>query len=212
MQNSIAIWRFAQALACLLVCQTTIAVLLTFGDYFPPNFQSDFLLGRDTYFFGPYRWAFYAHIISGPFSLIAGLVLLSDAVRRRYASFHRRLGRLQVACVLVLVAPSGLWMAWYAATGAVAAAGFASLAVATAICVCAGWRAAVRRRFDEHRRWMLRCFVLLCSAVVLRVIGGLSDVLGVEWTYPFAAWVSWLVPIVILELVRINPRSLRHRQ
>ncbi|WP_261342792.1 hypothetical protein [Pirellulimonas nuda] len=34
------------ALACLLVCQTTFRVLLTYSDYFPPNFQADFLLGR----------------------------------------------------------------------------------------------------------------------------------------------------------------------
>jgi uncharacterized membrane protein len=211
-QRPFVTFRVAHVLAYLLVCRTTVSVLLTFGSYFPPNFRSDFLLGRDAYFFGPYQWAFYAHIVSGPFTLIAGLVLLSDSVRRRFPAWHRALGRVQVACVLLLVAPSGLWIAWYAATGAVAAVGFATVALVTAFCVAKGWRAAVQRRFEEHRRWMLRCYVLLCSAVVLRVIGGLSEVLGLDGTYPFAAWLSWLLPLLVLELVRLNQSSPRLRQ
>ena len=155
-QRSFATLRVAQVLACLLVCKTTIFILLTFRDYFPPNFRSDFLLGRNTYFFGPYQWAFYVHIISGPIALISGLVLISDFVRCRFPAFHRNLGRTQIACILFLVAPSGLWMAWYAATGAVAAVGFATLAVVTAICAAKGWRAAIQRRFNQHRCWMLR--------------------------------------------------------
>jgi len=211
-QRSFTTLRIAQLLACLLVCKTTIIVLLTFPDYFPPNFRSDFLLGRNEYFFGPYQWAFYTHIISGPFTLISGLVLLNGSVRRRFPAVHRNLGRVQIACILFLVAPSGLWMAWYAATGTVAAAGFATLAIVTTICGAKGWQAAIQRRFDQHRRWMLRCYMLLCSAVVVRVIGGLSDVLGAEWTYPFAAWLSWLLPLFVLESLRLSQLSFRHRQ
>jgi hypothetical protein len=195
-------------LAYLLVCQTTASVLLAFSEYFPPNFRSDFLLGRQTYFFGPYQWAFYVHILSGPFTLISGLVLISDSVRRRFPALHRQLGRVQLTCVLFLVTPSGLWLAWYAATGQVAAAGFATLAILTAFCAAMGWTTALQRRFDQHRLWMLRCYALLCSAVVLRVIGGLSDVLGAEWTYPFAAWLSWLLPLLVLESLRFSRPSL----
>jgi hypothetical protein len=77
----------------------------------------------------------------------------------------------------------------------------------TGLCVLAGWRAAVQRRFAEHRDWMWPCFLLLCSAVVLRVIGGAATVAGVsrEWTYQFAAWASWLAPLAVLELGRRFP-------
>jgi len=208
-QHLVVTLRVAQVLVSLLVCKTIISVLLTYHDYYPPNFRSEFLLGRNRYFFGPYQWAFYVHIISGPFTLISGLALINDSFRRRFPAWHRRLGRIQIASVLLLVAPSGLWLAWYAATGAVAAIGFATLAVVTAICVAKGWQAAIQRRFNQHRCWMMRCFVLLCSAVALRVIGGLSDVLGVEWTYPFAAWISWLLPLLVLESFTARQRSSR---
>lgn len=198
-------------LACLLVCKTVILVLLSYPGYFPPNFRTDFLLGREAYFFGPYQGAFYVHILSGPFSLLAGLVLLSESFRLRVPKWHRYLGRVQVVTILAFVTPSGLWMSWHAATGTVAATGFATLAIATAICAGLGWRTAVQRRFEIHRRWMQRCFVLLCSAVVLRIAGGLSEILVIEGTYPYTAWLSWLLPLLVLEATRY-PRNLTNKK
>lgn len=69
-----------RVLATLLVCHTTGVVLLTLRDYFPPNFRSTFLWGREAYFFGAYQWAFTAHVLSGPFCLLSGLVLLSQRI------------------------------------------------------------------------------------------------------------------------------------
>jgi hypothetical protein len=201
-------FQVARLLGVLLILQTVLAVWISYGAYFPPDFSSDFLLGRRSYFFGPYGVAFYAHIVSGPFALVAGLLLLSERFRRRSPAWHRRLGRVQVAGVLLLLAPSGFWMAWYAVGGTPAATGFAALALATVGATLLGWKAAVRRRFDEHRRWMQRCSVLLCSAVVLRAIGGASELLGTDWTYPYAAWLSWLLPLSLLELIRINRPAL----
>lgn len=188
-------------MAAALVLKVTAAVVWGYRDYFPLNFAADFLRGREGDFAGVYRWAFYAHVASGPVSLVAGLMLVSATFRRRFPAWHRRLGRLQVACVLLFVAPSGLWMAWYTRAGTMAAVSFATLAAATGACVALGWRAAVRRRFAEHERWMTRTFVLLCSAVTLRVAGGLATVAGVEseWFDPVAAWVCWVVPLVVYE-------------
>jgi len=191
--------RIIQLLAVALVVQTVWSVVNNLPDYFPANFRADFLLGREAYFFGAYQWAFYAHIVAGPLTLLAGTVLLSDKLRSRYPIAHRTLGRVQVLLVLFVVAPSGLWMARYAQTGLVAGVGLAVLAVLTAWTAALGWRRALQRRFDAHRAWMLRCFALLCSVVVLRVIGGLSEVLGLDGTYPAACWLSWLLPLAAVE-------------
>jgi hypothetical protein len=189
-------------LAGLLVLKVTASVVVNDRDYFPPSFHSEFLHGRESYFFGAYRWAFYPHIVSGPISLIVGLFLLSERCRTRFPGCHRRLGRVQVACVLFVVAPSGLGMAFHAAAGPIAAVGLAALAIITAVCVSIGARAAMKRRFADHRRWMTRCYLLLCSAVVLRLMGGLAMVAGVTaaWFDPLATWLAWLVPLAALEL------------
>ena len=194
--------RILTLLAGVLILKVTASVVSNYHNYFPPNFASDFLRGRERHFLGVYQWAFYTHILSGPVSLILGLILIGERSRARFPKWHRYLGRLQVACVLLLVTPSGLWMAYYAAAGPIAAVGLAALAIATATCVSLGARSAVTRRFADHRRWMWRCYLLLCSAVVLRLIGGLATVTGVTapWVDPLATWMSWLVPLTAFEL------------
>lgn len=197
-------------LLCVLVIRVTVAVVLNYRSYLPPDFASDFLQDRESYFFGCYQWAFYTHIFFGPFVLLMGMVLISERFRTQFRHWHRILGRIQTVCVLFLVVPSGLWMAFYAESGLIASAGFASLAIATGLCVALGFRAAIRRRFVNHRRWMWRCYLLLCSAVVLRIMGGIVTVMNfnTEWSYPFAAWASWLLPLVVFETIeRFRARS-----
>src|SRR5437763_1391877 len=83
-----------------------------------------------------------------------------------------------------------------------AAVGLAALAIGTATCAAIGAWSAVTRRFADYRRLMWRCYLLLCSAVVLRLIGGLATVAAVTapWLDPLATWVSWLVPLLAFEL------------
>ena len=197
------------AAASLVILKTVGTVLLSYRGYFPPDFQTDFLLGREAYFFGRYQGFFYAHIVSGPLSLLLGMLLLSDWLRQRKPKLHRMMGRVQVACVLGVVSPSGLWMSFYAETNSavgsvVAGSVFAALAVATGWTVALGWRAAVKRKFAVHRLWMWRCYVLLCSAVVLRIIGALAIVTEAasDWLYPVAAWISSVVPLILFEAMR----------
>jgi hypothetical protein len=195
----------------LLILKVTGSVVLQYRDYFPPNFQSDFLRGREAYFQRSYQWAFYVHLAGGPLALVLGLVLVSERFRLRFPKWHRRLGRIQAVAVLFVVAPSGLWMARHAQAGPIAGLGFFVLALLTGATVAMGWRAAMQRRFGVHRRWMWRCYLLLCSTVVLRLTAGLATVTGVDstWIDPFIAWASWLVPLAAFELNGIVHRQLR---
>ncbi|MDX1968246.1 MAG: DUF2306 domain-containing protein [Planctomycetaceae bacterium] len=187
--------------ACVLMGKVLVEILLNYRHYWPPNFDADFLLGRERYFWNGYHWAFYAHIAIGPCALIQGTLLVSTQFRRRFPRSHRALGRIQAVSVLLILVPSGLWMAWYAASGAAAGVGFAFLALATGMSTALGWRAAVRRRFDIHRRWMWRCHLLLCSTIILRLTAGLGTLLGLnaEWFDVQTAWTSWLVPLLLFE-------------
>jgi hypothetical protein len=194
--------RILTILAGVLILKVTASAIWNYRLYLPPDFGSEFLRGREHYFFGAYQWAFYTHIGSGPFSLILGLILVNESIRNRFPGWHRCLGRVQVASVFFLVAPSGLWMSFHAAAGPIAAMGLAALAIATGTTVALGAQCAIQRRFADHRRWMTRCFLLLCSAVVLRLFGGLATVMEVTepWVDPLATWLSWLVPLLAFEL------------
>lgn len=197
--------RLITGLAVLLILKVTCGIVYEYRNYLPPNFQSDFLLGRESHFWGPYSWAFYVHLFSGPPALLLCTLLLSNRLRTAAPAWHRRLGRAQAVCTLLFVVPSGLWMARYAATGLVAAIGLSLLAVATGTSVACGWQAARGKDWERHRWWMWRTFALLCSAVVLRLLGGLSAVAQIEtqWAYAASIWISWLGPLTLLESARI---------
>lgn len=190
-------------LGCALVLKIVATVLLSYPGYFPPDFSSHFLQGREAYFWNGYQWVFYAHIVAGPLALVVGLILMSKRVRLRHVAWHRRLGQLQTALVLILVVPSGIWMASYAETGRVAGFGFTTLSLVTALCTWMGWRSAVQGFASAHARWMARGYVLLCSAVVLRIMGGAFQLAGIsdDRGYAFAAWLSWLFPLAAFEVI-----------
>lgn len=187
----------------LLLLRVVVSIVANYPDYFPPNFDSLFLEGRETTFQGLYRVAFYIHIFVGPFVLISGLILLSESVRQRFGKLHRMLGRVQVAMLVCLLLPTSLVMSQHAFGGWAAGLSFAALSLLTGICAILGVKYARERKFAQHRRWMLRTFILLCSAVVLRLISGMLDTLKVphpETAYIVASWCSWLIPLVVFEV------------
>ena len=159
-------------------------------------------------FSGAYRAAFYVHILSAPLVLLGGLILLSESVRRHHSGLHRVLGRVQVVVLLLLVLPSSVVMSRHAFGGWGAGLSFLLLSLATATCAILGVAYARRRRYDRHRRWMSRCYLLICSAVALRLISGTAGLVGVpspEGAYIVAAWSSWLLPLAAFEIVERWP-------
>ncbi len=191
-------------LTVILILRVLAAILANYPDYFPPNFDALFLQGRQATFTATYRAAFYVHIFSAPVVLCNGLILLSETFRRRQRGWHRFLGWVQVVVLLVFVLPSGVVMSRHAFGGWPAGLSFLLLAAATASCAIVGVVHACRRRYDRHRRWMLRSYVLICSAVCLRLISGTAEMVGVpspEQAYIFAAWSSWLFPLAVYEIV-----------
>jgi uncharacterized membrane protein len=195
----------------LLILRVLVAILANYPDYFPPNFDSLFLQGRETTFTGAYRPAFYIHIFSGPVVLFNGLILMSECVRRHYAGLHRFLGRVQVIILLLFVLPTSVVMSRHAFGGWPSGLSFLLLSTVTASCAIVGVIHARRGRYDRHRRWMLRSYILICSAVALRLISGAASLVEVpspEEAYVIAAWSSWLLPLAAFEIVE---RWAKHR-
>lgn len=191
----------AGALVVLLL-KVLFSIVWEYRFYYPANFDSAFLGGRRYTFVGTYRAAFYVHIVSGPLAILAGAFLIATSNFPRLRISHRYVGRLQGVLVIGVLAPSGLVMAVNAYAGPVAAWGFALLSLGTALACVQAIRYAVMMRMELHRRWAIRCFILLCSPLLLRLMSGAVIVLGVEsdLTYRLNAWMSWLVPLAIYEL------------
>ncbi|MCZ2344309.1 MAG: DUF2306 domain-containing protein [Bacteroidales bacterium] len=194
----------ARGLTVVLILRVLVTILANYPDYFPPNFDALFLQGRAATFHGAYRIAFYVHIVSAPIVLANGLILLNTFLLIRWRRLHRVLGWIQMGVLLFLMIPSSIVMAMQSFGGWPSGMSFVLLSLTTAGCAVVGVVYAMQRRLGDHRRWMLRCFVLLCSAVVLRLLSGAAEWLEVsdaETAYILVSWCSWLLPLAGCELI-----------
>lgn len=197
----------AITLLALLVIRVLVVILLEYRHYFPPDFdQSFFLAGRRPSFRGWYSAGFYLHIISGPFAIVAVLVMLATGKSRRFRAVHRNIGKMLALLTVFAVCPGGLLIAFRSVGGPIASYGFCSLAMATTVSVSATAYFARKKQIKRHMNWAYRSAILLCSPILLRLSTGLFAVTNVESlnTYRAAAWFSWLLPLLIFEIVRVQ--------
>lgn len=190
----------------IYLCWLMLRICLS---YFPWSPTRGFLaLKQDVVKFSPWQWAFKIHVASSSLILLAGFSQFWTGFRLRYPKWHRRLGWLYVLAVLVLAAPSGLIMAFYAAGGWLTQLCFVLLSVVWIIATILAVYYAVSRRWQLHRHWMIRSFALSLSALSLRswklllyqlapYVSGLSP----QLIYQLEAWLGWLVNLLIAEFI-----------
>lgn len=139
-------------------------------------------------------------LMIGPFQFLRSL-------RARRPGLHRWMGRTYVLACLVAGA-AGLVLAFGATTGPVSTAGFGLLAVLWLFTTTKAWTSAMNRRFDEHRRWMIRSFALTFAAVTLRLYLPFAffSPLGYDDTYRAISFLCWVPNLVFAEVfVRVRP-------
>ncbi len=163
---------------------------------------------------------FAAHVLLAAVVTLGGLMQLVPAVRRAAPALHRWTGRtfLVVACFLAL---SGVWMSVARGTYLSVISAVAILVDAALILVFAvlAWRAALARRFEQHRRWAMRTFMVVSGVWFLRVglmgwiiVNGRPVGMTNHMTGPadiVLAFGSYLIPLAILELYFAAQRSPR---
>lgn len=188
---------------CVLVsAKVFLSILYQYRWYFPPDFDaSPFLAGRRFTFTGLYRGAFYVHLVAGPLALIFGTFLMTTGGRAGWNRLHRAIGKTQLLVVWGSVVPSGLIMSMQAYGGTVSQTGFVVQSVLTGLTILYAAILARGGNVASHRRWATRCYILLWSPLLLRVVAGLMIVSNFEseWTYRLNAWLSWLLPLAVYE-------------
>lgn len=149
------------------------------------------------------RWLrFAAHFVFGPIALIVGPFQMLASLRARRRQVHRTLGWVYAVCVAI-AGVAGLILSVDAFGGLATSMGFGLLAVIwltfTGLAV---WNARARR-FDVHRRWMVRSFALTFAAVTLRIYIPLLASTGApfEQVYQTVAWLSWVPNLMVAEIL-----------
>lgn len=140
------------------------------------------------------------HVAGAATALLLGAFQFLPAVRRR-KPLHRWMGRVYATgCVVGGLA--GLRLAFGTTAGTFAGIGFGLLAVSWIYATTQAWRFARERRFDEHRRWMIRSFAMTFAAVTLRLYLPIAPMLGYDFMdgYRLTAWLAWIPNLIVVEL------------
>jgi uncharacterized membrane protein len=147
-------------------------------------------------------YSFYIHISTSIFVLAAGLTQFSRKILQNYKKIHRWIGKLYVATILFLAAPSGFIMALYANGGFPAKVSFVFTASLWAIFTYYAYYYIRKGNIQEHREFMWRSYALTLSAISLRIY---------TYTFPFifgvhgkelyvaVAWLSWVPNLLCIE-------------
>jgi uncharacterized membrane protein YozB (DUF420 family) len=141
------------------------------------------------------------HIAGAVVALLVGSFQFLPALRRGLRRPHRWIGRVYVVGCLV-GGTAGLILAPGSFAGPVATAGFGLLAILWIGFTLLGWRSAVKGRFVEHRRWMIRSWALTLAAVTLRIYLPTVGVLELDFLpwYRAIAFLCWVPNLILAEI------------
>jgi hypothetical protein len=151
------------------------------------------------------------HVASALLALPLCLFLMTRFLQRRPA-WHRFLGRVTGALLLVALVPTGVVLALDAKGGALVTAGFLLSGALVAGCTVVGVLSARRRDFTLHARMMRHVVAQMSVAVTSRVLIVVLDIVGMEpgVAYVVALWGPVLLSAAVAELVsvRFSPKLL----
>jgi hypothetical protein len=153
------------------------------------------------------------HILFAAIITIGGPIQLVATIRARAPAFHRWNGRIYMlaACSAAI---TGLYMVWVrggTSGDVVQHLGISLLAVLIVLCAAMALRYALARKFDVHRRWALRLFLMVSGGWFFRVGLFLWLILNrgpagfdpKTFQGPFLSFLSFaqcLVPLAVLEI------------
>ncbi|MDO9587747.1 MAG: DUF2306 domain-containing protein [Brevundimonas sp.] len=164
------------------------------------------------------NFVFAAHVLLASIVTLAGLMQLTPALRRALPTLHRWTGRSFII-IGVFMALSGVWLTLVRGTSLSTISSVAILINAVLILTFAGvaWRHAVKSRFEQHRQWAMRTFMVVSGVWFLRVgimgwvlvnqgpVGMTNTLSGpADMVLTFG---SYLIPLALLELYFAAGRS-----
>ena len=144
--------------------------------------------------------AFQLHVLFGGLALLVGPMQFVRRLRQARPRLHRLVGTAYVTACLV-GGVTGFVLALGSRYGPVAVSGFAALAVVWIAVTLNAWSLALKGRYAEHERWMVRSFAVTFAAVTLRLMLVIGAVLQIPFdtVYPPTAWLCWTLNLAVVE-------------
>lgn len=199
-----ALWFSAELLFWVPV--TLLSLLLVYNTlpYFSFNPQFEFIQERIKLFVNPvWKVSFYIHIAAGVFCITTALTQFSSYILRKRKAIHVYAGKMYVFVVLVLGAPTGFYMAFFAKGGYWEKACFLFMAIFWFMTTYKGLTTIRNKNVLAHSIWMIRSYSMALTAVTFRVYHLLFYYAGMDHldNYAISLWISVLGNMLVAELI-----------
>ena len=195
---------FFQMLFWVPVIGFSLLLIYNTLPYFSFSKDFDFIQERSFLFQSNfYNACFYIHITAGALCIGTALIQFSRYILKKSKSIHRISGKIYVAVVLFLGAPTGLYMAFFAKGGYWEKACFLFMAGWWFVTTLNGLTTIHKKNVVAHKVWMMRSYAMAMTAVTFRVYYIILYLL--DWTllenYQFSLWVSVVGNMLIAEWI-----------
>jgi len=149
-----------------------------------------------------WKAAFYVHVITSCFCLIAGFTQFSNSLLKKHPKIHRWMGVLYVGVILLFSGSSGIIMSFYANGGLISQIAFMTLSILWLTFTFLGFYHIKSGNIKSHQKYMLRSYALTLSALTLR-----AWKLGIVLlfrphpmdAYMIVAWLGWVPNLIVIE-------------
>lgn len=194
-----------------LLCIATFLMSLTILQYSSFDEHVAFLQYKQEYMH-IVRWkiAFYIHVFTSIFCLIAGFTQFSKHLQTGYPAVHRFIGKVYVFNILVINFPSALIMAYYANGGFPTKTAFMILDCLWFWFTLKAFLDIKNKNFRSHENYMIRSYALTFSAITLRswkMILSAATSIDPESLYMINAWLGFIPNLLVAEYyIRVKKR------
>lgn len=145
---------------------------------------------------------FYIHVVAGVVCLIIPVVNIIGRHLGLSLRWHQMLGKLFVNNNIMVVAPTGMYLATYAKGGIWAELGFICQGILLVYFSYVGMR-AVKTSIFEHIKHMMRAYAVALSVLTFRILHVIFIIIKIPYqdNYAISQWLSITLNLAIVELI-----------
>jgi hypothetical protein len=193
---------FFRLLFCVPIFFFSLLLVRNTIPYYNFSQSFSFIEERALLFAKPvYYWSFYLHIGAGMFCITASLVQFSTYILKRRRKIHIWSGKIYVFVVLLIGAPTGLYMSFFAKGSFWERALILFMAIFWFLTTWWGLKTIKEKNVLAHKIWMIRSYSMAMTAVTFRIYHIVFYVL--DWNhlknYEISLWISVLGNMLIAE-------------
>lgn len=145
--------------------------------------------------------SFVIHLLFGIPCLLLPIGQFSKRMLKNNPKLHSNIGKAYTYTTLFLVAPTGMYMSFWAKEGLWSTLGFFITGVALSITTLKGLTTFKNGNLKGHVEWMTRSYAVATSAITFRLLHLYFHSIGLEYhfNYILSIWMSLLINLLLAE-------------